>query len=133
MNLARAHQPRAYIESPRLRTGFSSVYMDRPWRKPAIPRRADMRSNLVLPEEEITAKSSPFERPFTAENYVERYLRSGYGVCGIFGLSYGDVTVTDTRRRDGTGLIWMVLACLGGSRTGIWTLCAPACHGKCSS
>ena len=82
-----------------------------------------MRLHLVVREEEITAKTPPVERPVPAESYMERCLRSRYGVFDvfdIFGFSYGDVSATNIRRRDRIGLILMVLACLGGLTIEIW-------------
>lgn len=81
-----------------------------------------MRLNLVVHEEEITAKTPPVERPVPAETHMEGCLCSRYGVREVFGIfvfSYGDVSATDIRRWDGIRRILMVLACLGGLRTEI--------------
>ena len=76
-----------------------------------------MRLNLVVHEEEITAKTPPVERLVPAETYMEGCLRSRYDVrevVEIFVFSYGDVSATDIRRWDGIRRISMVPACLGG-------------------
>ena len=76
-----------------------------------------MRLDLVVHEEEITAKTPPVERPVPAETYMEGCLRSRYGVREVFEIfvfSYGDVSATDIRRWDGIRRILMVPACLGG-------------------
>ncbi len=57
-----------------------------------------MRLNLVLHEQEITAKAPPVERPILAESHVESRLCSGYDIDDVFDLSYGDVSVIDIRK-----------------------------------
>lgn len=88
-----------------------------------------MRLNLVLHDEEVAPKRLPVERPILAEAHMERRLRPRHVVLDVFDFSYGCVSAVDISMTDGTKLILMVTACLGGLRTETWgggMLCAPA-------
>ena len=89
-----------------------------------------MRFNFVLHEEQVTANSPPNEWPVLAKIDTESGLRSRYDVFDVFNRSYSGISVIEvSRTRDRIGLIWIVLARLGGLRTEMWEerpLCALA-------
>lgn len=60
-----------------------------------------MRFDLVLHEEEVTAETSPIERPVLAEAHVDCRPRAGDGVEYFLDVSYGcGVSGIDVRKRD---------------------------------
>ena len=89
-----------------------------------------MRSDFILHEDQITAKIPPVQWLVLAETNTESGLHSRYDVLDVFNLSYSGISVIGvSRMRDRNGLIWIVLARLGGLRTETWeewTLCALA-------
>ena len=89
-----------------------------------------MRSDFILHEDQITAKIPPVQWPVLAETNMKSGLRSRYDVIDVLNPSYSGISVIGvSRMRDRNGLIWIVLARLGGLRTERWeewTLCALA-------
>lgn len=88
-----------------------------------------MRLNILLHEKEKTAKTPLVKRSILAEAHVECRLRPRHDVFDVFNLSYRGVSGIHIRRRDGSNLSSMVIACLGGLRTETWeegTPCTPA-------